>query len=93
MHENKKHPYPAPEHFLLAFAQHDSSAFLFWDPDGTTSNIQSRPWGEGFGVVYYSDNRLSTAYNDADFRAISGNFHTNSPRRHLYQVNLAAPMP
>jgi hypothetical protein len=93
IHENKTgNPYPKPEHYLLAFAHFDN-AFLFWDPDGTTSNIQSRSWGEGFGVVYHRDNRLSTAYNDADFKAIVGNFHANSPRRHVYQVNLAAPVP
>jgi hypothetical protein len=94
IHENKTHnPYPNPEHYLLAFAQFDNSAFLFWDPDGTTSDIKSRPWGEGFGVIYHRDRRLSTAYDDADFKAIVGNFHANSPRRHLYQVNLAAPVP
>lgn len=93
IHENKAHPYPNPEHYLLAFAQFDNSAFLFWDPDGTTSDIKSRAWGEGFGVVYHRDNRLSTAFDDADFKATVGNFHANAPRRHVYQVNLAAPVP
>lgn len=92
-HENQKNPYPAPEHYLLAFAEFDGHAFLFWDPDGATSNIASRPWGEGFGVIYHRNGRLSTAYDENDFQQVASNYHLLSPRRHLYQVNAAIPLP
>lgn len=92
-----------PEHYLLAIATYDN-AILFWDPDATTSNIASRPWGEGFGVLYHVENRFSTAYNAKDFDDVwpyadeSGTgrtfgYHLNSPTRHLYQAFTATPRP
>lgn len=94
--------WPRPEHYVLAFACFDN-ALLFWDPDAGVSHIASRPWGQGFGVLYHSDNRLSTAYDAADFSAVSlvddpktgkvyGD-HLQSRRRHCYQAFTANPRP
>jgi hypothetical protein len=103
-------PFPRPEHYVLAFA-YDTidgrDAFLFWDPDANHSNIASTApapgaagWGPGFGVLFASPTRLSTAIDDADLTAIdrtsnSSTFgdHTIETRRHCYQVFYVQSLP
>jgi hypothetical protein len=95
--------FPNPEHYVMAFA-HDTvagqNAFLFWDPDAARSNIASTSWGRGFGVLFGSGTRLSTAADDADLTAIdrtraSATFgdHVNETRRHCYQVYYLQTLP
>lgn len=89
-------PFPNPEHYILAFAHwpSDVPCFLFWDPDAANSNWKSRPWGTGFGVIYYNAGRLSTAYDQSDFDKVDpwGN-HTEFTERHCYQVYSVSPVP
>jgi hypothetical protein len=85
-----------PEHFVLAFA-HDvvdgKDAFLFWDPDAQRSQITSTNWGPGFGCLFSTAGRLSTAVDDADLTNIVNDpksdkdgDHLSDQRRHRYQV-------
>lgn len=86
-----------PEHYILAFAQgtlNGKQAFLFWDPDAGVTNLRSRTWGYGFGLIYNSDGHLSTAEDQTDFDKVdAGGDHLNNTARHCYQVFLAAPSP
>jgi hypothetical protein len=100
-HEMSK--FPQPEHHVLVFA-YDTvgglDAFLFWDPDAARSNIQSTSWGPGFGVLFATPRRLSTAFDDADFDQVvldaksplHGD-HRNDTRRHFYQVYYLQSLP
>lgn len=96
-------PFPRPEHYVLAFAYDvvdGKDAFLFWDPDANRSNIASTSpvagapgWGPGFGVLFATAKRLSTAMDDADLKGIDRDEksllfgdHIVETRRHCYQV-------
>ena len=61
---------------------YDSNKFVFLDPDSN----QSHEFGGGFGFLYYdsTDNRFTTAENDADLKVDSKGDHTGS--QHRYQV-------
>lgn len=109
-------PFPRPEHYVLAIA-HDvvdgKDAFLFWDPDANRSNIASTApgagapgWGPGFGVLFATAKRLSTATDDADLKAIDRiektplgevnplfGDHVAETRRHCYQVYSLQSLP
>lgn len=82
----------APEHYILIFAQDGSDKFFFWDPDDQSSNIESQGWGPGFGVLFYRNDRIGTAFSDADLTGIEtqGELegdHSSAPkRRHRYQA-------
>jgi hypothetical protein len=100
-HEHSK--FPQPEHHVLVFAYdtvNGVDAFLFWDPDASRSNITSAPWGRGFGMLFATAKRLSTAFDDADFDQIvldttdplHGD-HRNDTRRHFYQVYYLQSLP
>lgn len=107
--EHERSKFPQPEHhvMVIAYDQIDGKdAFLFWDPDAAQSNIVSAHWGQGFGVLFGSAARLSTAIDDADLKAIDlvktlptglpnndfGN-HTAEKRRHCYQVYFVQTLP
>ncbi|MBF6193949.1 matrixin family metalloprotease [Nocardia implantans] len=100
-HERSK--FPQPEHHVLVFA-HDTiagkDAFLFWDPDAAHTEITSTTWGRGFGVLFATATRLSTAVDDADLAKIDRHKaakefgdHTNDTRRHCYQVYYLQSLP
>lgn len=100
-HEMSK--FPQPEHHVLVFAYDTVSgldAFLFWDPDAARSNIKATSWGPGFGLLFATARRLSTAFDDADFDQIvldaksplHGD-HRNETRRHFYQVYYLQSLP
>ena len=101
LHDHNK--FPKPEHYLLVFA-HDiidsNDAFLFWDPDAARSNIAGTSWGDGFGVLFSRDGRLSTGVDDADLADIDrtkgatteGN-HLRDVLRHSYQVYSLQTLP
>lgn len=102
LHEHSK--FPQPEHHIIVFA-HDTingqDAFLFWDPDAAHTNIASTKWGEGFGVLFGTAGRLSTAFDDGDLVAIETNKnegktfgnHHNEKVRHCYQVYSLQTLP
>lgn len=86
--------YPNPEHYVLLFAHDGRDAFVFWDSDKTESKIESLGWGVGFGILFYRNNRLSTAYSDEDFKNVdSGGIHIAEPRRHRYQIYYVQTLP
>lgn len=86
-----------PEHYILAFAQgslNGKQAFLFWDPDAAVTNLKTRGWGQGFGLIFHADGHLSTGEDQSDFDNVDGDGdHVNNTDRHCYQVFLAAPSP
>lgn len=86
-----------PEHYILAFAQgtlNGKQAFLFWDPDAAVTNLKSRGWGAGFGLIFHQGGHFSTAEDQSDFDNVDGDGdHLNNTDRHCYQVFLAAPSP
>lgn len=90
-HTNVGKTFPDPEHWLLLFGR-DGDAFLFWDSDAATTNIATFPgWGPGIGVLFFRDNRFSTAIDTADFFAISDSAHVAETERHCYQVYNLSP--
>lgn len=72
-----------------------ADAFLFWDPDAQATNIASHPaWGQGFGCMFVTADRFSTAIDAADLVAVDkdGN-HINEPLRHRYQIFYLLTLP
>jgi hypothetical protein len=92
-----------PEHYVLVFAYgkaNDADAFLFWDPDAGATNIASTNWGVGFGCLFVTSSRLSTAIDDTDLNTLNtdGNSddfgdHIAEPKRHRYQVTYVQTLP
>jgi hypothetical protein len=70
---------PPEEHSIMIIG-YDASEFVFWDPDSVSSNRR----GAGFGSLFFSNGRLSTARNDADLVVdINGDHHDGN---HRYQI-------
>lgn len=100
---HERSAFPQPEHHVLVFGYDTinvQDAFVFWDPDTARSNIASTGWGFGFGVLFASATRLSTAFDDGDLTAIQRNKHAdtfgdhvNDTRRHCYQVYFVQTLP
>lgn len=89
-HTNVGKKFPDPEHWLLIFGR-DGDQFAFWDSDSATTNISRLGWGAGFGLLFYRNNRFSTAADPADFANVSGPNHVDEPVRHCYQVYNLTP--
>lgn len=80
-----KQPQPLgkpPEEHSIMIIGYDGNEFVFWDPDSGSSNAR----GAGFGSLFFSGGKLSTAKDNADLAVdIAGN-HGGSAGRHRYQV-------
>ncbi len=81
-----KSVFAQPEHYILLFA-YDSiegrDAFLFWDPDANVTRLRSTVWGRGFGCVFSTRTRFSTAIDEADLAAIDRNKNSLTFGDHL----------
>ncbi len=74
---------PPEEHSIMLIG-YDGNEFVFWDPDSTSSSLH----GQGFGSVFFADNRLSTAENNSAFPVNDEGDHQNG--EHRYQIILVS---
>jgi hypothetical protein len=77
--EAQKHrPAISGEHYILIIGYEDNK-FLFWDAHA----IDSKEHGGGFGYLFYSNGRLTTAENDSNLPVDKKGNHRNG--QHRYQ--------
>lgn len=72
---------PPEEHSIMIIG-YDGNEFVFWDPDSFNSNRR----GSGFGSLFFSNGKLSTAENSADLVVNNQGNHRRTTRDHRYQV-------
>lgn len=70
---------PPEEHSIMIIG-YDGNEFVFWDPDSASSNRR----GSGFGSLFFSNDRLSTAKDNADIVVNNGGDHPDG--NHRYQI-------
>ncbi len=74
---------PPQEHSIMLIG-YDGNEFVFWDPDSTSSHKH----GSGFGSIFFSGNKLSTADSSANLVVDDNGNHQSG--EHRYQIILVS---
>lgn len=70
---------PHEEHSIMIIG-YDGVEFVFWDPDSASSHRH----GDGFGSLFYYDDRLTTA--ETTFKLLVGDDGDHADGEHRYQI-------